>query len=235
MDSNQKYFQYFTFGLGRIIDKILYQKRREIFECFITEMSPTEKDTVLDIGVSDEDHPSSNLLEKLYPYTNRITAVGIHDFNHLEEVYPDLTFVLADGRNLPFADNSFDYVYSHAVLEHTGSRNSQLVFLAEAFRVAIKGVFITTPNRSHPVEFHTAIPLLHYLPHNWYRKIYSLLGKKFYAQEENLNLLTAKDLLNLGCRLQSRGVKIKLRDTKFLFFSANLILIMKNCDRCGLG
>jgi hypothetical protein len=227
MDSSQKYFQYFTFGLGGIIDRILYQKRREIFDCFMREMSPTEKDTVLDIGVSDEDHPSSNLFEKLYPYTSRITAVGIHNFKHLKEVYPGLTFVRADGRSLPFDDNSFDYVYSHAVLEHTGSRASQLAFIAEAFRVATKGVFITTPNRSHPVEFHTAIPLLHYLPHKFYRKIYSLLGKKFYAREENLNLLSAKELLSLGYRIQSKGVKIKLRDTKFLLFSANLILIVK--------
>lgn len=120
MKNNQKYFQYFTFGLGNFIDRILSKKRREIFSCFMREMCPTEADTILDIGVSDEDHPASNMFEKLYPYPSRITAVGIHDFSHLESVYPGLIFVQADGRNLPFDDNSFDYIYSHAVIEHAG-------------------------------------------------------------------------------------------------------------------
>ncbi len=227
MTNSKGYFQYFNFGLGQLIDRTLSKKRREIFHCFLKEMTPEETDTILDIGVSDEDHPSSNMFEKLYPYPHRITAVGIDNFNHLEKIYPGLTFVQADGRMLPFPDQTFDYVYSHAVLEHTGSRELQLKFLKEAFRVAIKGVFMTTPNRSHPIEFHTALPLLHYLPHSWYRKIYRLLGKRFYSTEENLNLLTAKELFTLAECLSNEKVNYKIRDTKFLFFSANLILILK--------
>ena len=228
MSSTGNYFQYMTFGLGSFIDKTLYKKRREVFDCFMKEMKITEKDTILDVGVSDEDHLSSNLLEKLYQYEkSNITAVGIHDFKHLEKIYPGLVFVKADGRNLPFADNSFDYVYSHAVLEHTGSRAAQLVFLSETLRCANKGIFITTPNRLHPIEFHTAIPLIHYLPHKWYRKIYLMLGKKFYAREENLNLLTTKEILELAYSLEKDGKKIKMCATKFLGLKANLILIIK--------
>lgn len=231
MNTSQKYFQYFSFGLDNFIDRTLYKKRREIFDCFMREISPTETETILDIGISDQDHPSSNLFEKLYPYPSRITAVGIDNFNHLEQVFPGLTFIQADGRNLPFDNNSFDYVYSHAVLEHTGSRASQLIFLAEAFRVAAKGIFITTPNRLHPVEFHTGIPLIHYLPHKCYRKVYGILGKKFYAREENLNLLTLKELLTLGHQLNTSKSEIKIFKTKFLFFTANMILIIKKTHK----
>ena len=227
MQTHQTYFQYFSFGQGNFIDKVLFQKRKEIFNCFMGQFLPTSLDKVLDIGVSDEEHTSSNLFEKYYPYTENITAVGVDNFQHLEDIYPGLKFVQADGRHLPFADNSFDYVYSHAVIEHTGSRRLQTQFLAEARRVARKGIFITTPNRLHPIEFHTAIPLIHYLPHNWYRKIYQLLGKTFYSNEENLNLLTGKELTYLGKKASQGQDDITLEHTKFLFFNANLILIVK--------
>jgi ubiquinone/menaquinone biosynthesis C-methylase UbiE len=194
---------------------------------FLEEMQMNSSDSILDIGVSDEDHPASNLLEKNYPYTENLTALGIDNLHHLEKIYSGLTYIKGDGRSLPFDDRSFDFVYSHAVLEHVGSRHSQLTFIAEAFRVARKGVFLTTPNRMHPMEFHTGLPLLHYLPHSWYRALYRLLGKTFYAREENLNLLTEKELLELGYKVAEKQGEIKVEHTKFLFFNANLMLFIK--------
>lgn len=227
MKTDQSYFQHFTFGLDKVINKVFVKKRREVFECFMRRMKPTNLDTVLDIGVSEEEHPSSNMFEKLYPHTNQVTAVGVGSLKCLEDVYSGLKFVQADGRRLPFLDNSFDYVYSHAVIEHVGSREQQLKFIEEAFRVAKKGIFVTTPNRLHPIEFHTAIPLVHYLPHNWYRKLYKMIGKEFYSQESNLNLLTEKELLKLADFFSVPEDKIELHATRFMLFKANLILIIK--------
>jgi hypothetical protein len=35
---------------------------------------------------------------------------------------------------------------------------------------------VTTPNRWHPIDLHTALPLLHWLPPSIYRPIYGMLG-----------------------------------------------------------
>ena len=51
-------------------------------------------------------------------------------------------FMQADGENLPFADNEFDYVMSNQVLEHVPNPPR---FLAELSRVAKRG-FIETPS-----------------------------------------------------------------------------------------
>ena len=102
---------------------------------------------------------------------------------------------------LPFPDKSFDLVVSFAVIEHVGSRAQQKEFLHELARVG-RSVYLTTPNRWFPIEFHTVMPLVHWLPASMFRTILRLMGKTFYAQEQNLNLLSAADikaLLPLGC------------------------------------
>ncbi len=93
----------------------------------------------------------------------------------------------------PFADDSFDYVHSSAVIEHVGNRFNQMAFMAEARRVARKGVFITTPNRWFPIEFHTVLPLVHWLPTAIFRRILAATGRQFFADEANLNLLSGHE------------------------------------------
>jgi hypothetical protein len=119
---------------------------------------------------------------------------GIDNAAWVELEYPDVKFIKVDGRDLPFANNTFDFVHSSAVLEHVGSRNQQARFLREAWRVARKGVFVTTPNRRYPVEFHTVLPLTHWLPVSLYRKMLLALGYGFFADQNNLNLLSGGSL-----------------------------------------
>ena len=51
--------------------------------------------------------------------------------------------------------------------------------------------FITTPNRWFPVEMHTALPFLHYLPAPTHRRLLSRIGLDYWASEDHLNLLDA--------------------------------------------
>ena len=74
------------------------------------------------------------------------------------------------GEPLPFRDGEFDVVFSNAVVEHVGSRTAQAAFVGELCRVG-KSFFITTPNRWFPVEHHTGLPLLHYLPASVFRSL----------------------------------------------------------------
>jgi methyltransferase family protein len=147
--------------------------------------------SLLDVGVtSDRSYASSNYLESWYPYKGRITAVGLDDAAFLEALHPGLRFVRANGLALPFEDQTFDYVHSSAVLEHVGDCRNQRKFIDECFRVARRGVFLTTPNRWFPIEFHTLVPVMHWLPLGWFRKFLRWRGLHFYADERNLNLVT---------------------------------------------
>jgi hypothetical protein len=60
-------------------------------------------------------------------------------------------------------------------------------------------VFITTPNRWFPIEVHTVLPFVHWLPAPWFRAILRRLGHDMLSREENLNLVGAGDLRRM-CR-----------------------------------
>ena len=75
-----------------------------------------------------------------------------------------------------------------------GARENQRRFVAELARVARRAVFITTPNRWFPIEFHTQLPLAHWLPKPLFRRLLGADAHGFFAREENLNLLGAGEL-----------------------------------------
>ena len=52
-----------------------------------------------------------------------------------QEKFPEAEFVVGDGLDLPFPDNSFDYVFSIAVLHHLPSIETRIAFLKEIKRV----------------------------------------------------------------------------------------------------
>lgn len=186
--------QYNVARPGSATDRVSTYMRRKMYARFVAQ-GVGEGDAILDVGVtSDEAQWASNYLEAWYPHKGRITASGIDDASFLEARYPGLRFVRADGKALPFPAGSFDWVHSSAVLEHVGSAAEQARFVAELYRVCRKGVFLTTPNRWFPVEFHTVLPLLHWLPKEVFRRILRRLGHRELAEERHLNLLGRRDL-----------------------------------------
>jgi hypothetical protein len=225
------YYHYFSFGLeSYIIARLLVRIREEVFQIFTTAFQPSPAQTILDIGVSDEDHPSSNHFEKRYPHTKSICGLSPEHLPGLRTQFPGMSLVQGDARTLPFPDGSFDFVYSHAVIEHVGSRGQQARFLAEAIRAARHGVLITTPNRWHPVETHTGLPLLHFLPAPLYRWVYRLLGKGMYASEGALNLLGSCTLLDLAMEIRPKDTSVHLHRIKWLGVTSNLVLVVRKPD-----
>lgn len=187
------------------LSKFIMKGRERLYKCFLEHIDITEQVTLLDIGAtSDRKNADSNFfIKKFFTRCKNITALSNENAQWLEEEFPGLTFLLGDGRNLPFGDNSFDLVFSNAVIEHVGSLEQQERFLLESYRVAKKYVFLTTPNRWYPIEFHTIIPFIHYLPKAWHRKILSFIGYSFFSKEENLNLLDKRTLTML---LEKNGI-----------------------------
>ena len=188
--------QYNVMSPDSLAARIVTYQRRRMYEKFISLSGVTGDDTILDVGVtSDQTFESSNYLEAWYPNKRAITAAGKDDASFLRRLYPGMRFVFADGLDLPFADRSFDVVHSSAVLEHVGRAANQRRFIGECCRVARRAVFMTTPNRWFPVEFHTTLPLVHWLPKPTFRSILRGMGSDFLADEQNLNLMTAGELL----------------------------------------
>ena len=63
-------------------------------------------------------------------------------------------------------------------------------------------MIVQTVSRYFPIETHTKIPFIHFLPNKIYRKIYSLLGFKYQVFEENLNLPHIKILMKYSLILK---------------------------------
>jgi ubiquinone/menaquinone biosynthesis C-methylase UbiE len=216
--------QYNVAKPGSVPQRITGRMRRSLYDRFLSSVRPKPQDTILDVGAtSDQVYDFSNYLEAWYPYKSRITAVGIDDAKFLEDLYPGITFLKADGRDLPFADETFDVVHSSAVLEHVGSRENQMQFIRELTRVARRAIFMTTPNRWFPVEVHTVLPFVHWLPAPWFRAFLRQLGHDVLSLEENLNLLTAADL-RMMCR--DIGLKHRVESARLWGMSSNLLLII---------
>jgi hypothetical protein len=218
-DPNGGQSRYVQEDLGGLVSKVSWKARQKMFGRLMRLANPTRETRVLDVGVTSDLREDSNFFEKLYPYPERITAVGVEDATFLEEAFPGLKYVRADGLELPFADKSFDLVVSFAVIEHVGSREQQRAFVKELWRVG-KTCCITTPNRWHPIEFHSILPLVHWLPPGWFRWILQRLGKGFWADEANLNLLSEGDLLGM----LPEGVQVYRRHHRLLGWVSNLVV-----------
>lgn len=209
-------------SLVGIIERVSDSMRRKMFDRFMQELGPTEATTIIDVGVTDDQRLDSNFFERLYPYKTKLTAVGMEDASFLETQYPGIKFVKADGLGLPFEDKSFDLAVSFAVIEHVGSNANQRAFIKELCRVG-KRVCLTMPNRWYPIEFHTILPLIHWLPPETFRRLLRILGKPFFSTEENLNLLGEKDLM----AMVEPGAKTKLIPFHFLAMGiSNYMLII---------
>lgn len=215
--------QYNVAAANGLPARIAKYQRRKMFRGFLNFAGAAPADTILDIGAtSDRSYDHSNYFEAWYRHKQSVTAVGLDDASYLAEIYPGVRFLRAEGRDLPFGDKAFDYVHSSAVLEHVGSRERQVQFLREAWRVSVKGIFVTTPNRWFPVEFHTVLPLLHWLPPRRYRAVLTRIGREFFASEDNLNLLSRQPL---ACLASAAGITNQKLDSVALFgWPTNLIL-----------
>jgi SAM-dependent methyltransferase len=139
--------------------------RAAIYDLFWQEMQPNAATTILDVGVSDEEGPETNMLEKRYPWPWNIVCAGLGAGRQLRSAYAGISYIqIAAGKPLPFRDKAFDIVWCNAVLEHVGGKMKRATFLREIVRVS-RAAFITVPNRWFPVEQHTGIPFLHWNGH----------------------------------------------------------------------
>ena len=176
----------------RLADSISLRSRKRKLRLLLDELRPTAATSVLDVGADElgfgdgDGCATMNFFEESYPWPERITALGLHDGEGFRARYPHIPYVQGDACALPFEDGAFDIVFSNAVIEHVGGRARQRQLVSEAIRVG-RRVFITTPNRRFPVEVHTRLPFVHWLPDAVSHRAYRAAGKEFATE---LHLLT---------------------------------------------
>ena len=153
--------------LHRVASRVSLRSRERKLRLFVDLLGPGPESTVVDVGVTNAPFGSGstdNFFEAMYPWPERITGVGHTELDAFEAAFPSVRAVRADGRELPFADDEFDFGFSNAVVEHVaGGREGQRRFVHELCRVS-RRVFVTTPNRWFPLEVHTLRPFVHWLP-----------------------------------------------------------------------
>ncbi len=199
--------------------------RRQMYVRFLEVGKIQATDTILDVGAtSDRSYDSSNYLEAWYPHKNQLTAVGLDDAGFLVDEFPGVRFIRANGKALPFADESFDVVHCSAVIEHVGSRTEQARFILELLRVSRRVACLTTPNRWFPVEVHTRLPLAHWLPPRNFRWLLQRLKLPFFADEANLNLLGRADLVSLCASLKPQ--RLVLERMRLAGWTSNLMVFL---------
>jgi hypothetical protein len=202
--------------------RVALRVRHQMFGEFMKRFDPGPDNTALDVGVtSDQVYSVSNYFEALYPFKARITAAGLGDASFLEALYPGLKYVQANATDMPFEDAAFDFVHSSAVLEHVGSFEKQIRMIRECLRVARRGICLTTPNRWFPIEFHTQLPLIHWLPKPTSRALMRRLGYGFFAEEENLNLMSRGELAKAVAGIE--GWRFEIVTAKLMGWPSNLL------------
>jgi hypothetical protein len=185
--------------LDRLKNDLAMKVRRGIFDLFMRECAPGPHARVADFGVSGHrDHEAHTFFEQLYPFREQLTVIGraSEEARWFAEEFPGITYLEADLRAIPRPNAYFDYGLCNAVVEHAGTREQQRALVAEVCRVS-RCVVFTTPNKRFPVELHTFLPLLHWLPDPAYRKALRRLGQSHFAEVENLNLLDGPTFLSL--------------------------------------
>lgn len=179
-----------------VIEKILTSQRRKMFEAFTQFIHNKPDGAIL------------NLYMKPTPlFGNSDYLVTMSDLPQRTRITPCEIGPSACGKNdmrLPYADDEFDWVFCNEVLEHAGGPARQYVLVQELYRVARKGVFLTTENRHHPIEFKTGLLFIHLLPDHWWRRLLKWFGKGKWASESMLNPVDARALYRFASLLPGK-------------------------------
>jgi ABC-type sugar transport system ATPase subunit len=209
----------------KFFENIILKKRHEIIEIIKEQINLNKINNVLDVGTtSDEQNTSSNLIVK--------SLTNVSEFHSISDQKITSSFfkkTLQKSITENFSEKEIkklrsDLVVSSATIEHVGNNNNQKMMLSNMIKLSKNIIIITTPNRFHPVDFHTKIPFIHWLPKTIHRKILKFLNLSFYSKEDNLNLLSKSDFIQLA---KDENITYEFKYIRLLGFISNLIFIGK--------
>jgi SAM-dependent methyltransferase len=181
--------------IHKVYKPILTHFRRRRMQHFAQLFSITERTTVLDLGGG----PFNWSLLEARP---KLTVLDIN--SETEGPRGGIVYVREDGCNTSFPDKSFDVVFSNSVIEHVGDVDRQRKFARECMRCG-SGFYVQTPNKWFPVDPHTFLLFVHWLPKKVFntvmwispRFLISRPSEGDIADFRNMRLLSKRDLQEL--------------------------------------
>jgi hypothetical protein len=170
--------------------------RKRRFELFLDVFKPIASTRILDVGGFVGDWKNAGL-------PSAVTCLNVEPASG-QPTTGRVVYEAGDGRNMRFADESFDIVFSNSVIEHVGAWKDQQRFAAEVRRVG-RQVFVQTPNRWFFIEPHFVAVFVHYLPWSLAKRIIRFCSfRGLFRSGDNANLKQLADELGL---LSFRQVK----------------------------
>jgi hypothetical protein len=139
----------------------------------------------------------------------------------------NMEYQLGDGRELPYADRSYDVAFSNSVIEHLGAFEDQRRFAAELSRVG-RGLWVQTPARSFPIECHLLTPFVHFLPQRWQRAVArwgTVWGWLSKPTPEQVDALIGELRLLTFDEMQELFPDCEIRRERFLGFTKSYIAV----------
>ncbi len=182
--------------LIKLVEKVIPLFRRKRMLAFQSTFGVSEQTRILDVGGTKFN----------WEFISARPQVTLLNLRVEERTEGRFRWKPGDGRQLPFADNSFDICYSNSVIEHVGGREDWEKF-AKEIRRAAPAFYVQTPNYWFPVETHQISLFLHWLPRRIERHLVrylSVWGWVTRETQENIddwlsrnNLLTKRDMSRL--------------------------------------
>jgi len=231
-DARAEGIDYFGRGhwLTGVQERVSVGARRRMFELWSSYAGEIRGRSILDVGTTpDRERQDSNcMLPWFIDAGMHLSLYSPENISSLKSLFPGASFLpsVSADEPLPAQDRSYDWVCSSAVLEHVGSADRQIGHIRDCARVG-NGLFLTTPNRYHWLEFHTKLPLIHWLPRSLHRSLLRRLGKELWAQESHLRLLDRRELLGMARQAIGDRFAFSVLRVWTLGMPSNLILLAR--------
>jgi len=221
--NNQIYLSFHN----KIFDNIIKNKRLEILKIIKEELKRVQAFDCLDIGTTpDIKNESSNFIIKNLKLNLNYKAFS--NFKIKDNFFSSSTVgSIAEDLNDKILNLlKSDIVLSSATIEHVGSNKNQNKMIKNVASLTNKIFFITTPNKNYPIDFHSKLPIVNMLPNNIFRKVLKFFNFNYLSKEENLNLLSLKDLKKFLSETNvHKDFDIKIRHIRLFLLKSNFIII----------
>jgi SAM-dependent methyltransferase len=202
--------------ISKMVWNFSAQARKKRAGLFRHYFSIDENTKILDLGSENGTNIFNVLQNTNYNSKNvYIADIDVKAINEGKSKYGFNAVLIDETEKLPFPDKFFDIVYCSSVIEHVTVIKSdvwswkigkkfreaawkrQKTFAEEIVRLG-KQYFVQTPCKTFPVESHTWLPLVGYLPREVFLPILKLSNRYWVkGAEPDFNLLGKEDMKHL--------------------------------------